>query len=142
MKEIRLYFYKSMRKNAKCKIKSYCIYNGFKNGKNEFKKTMDFYDAIDYISNYGYTKTSKSHYISIAATNYNSGSFFSVNDQTKSNFLDIPESKRFNVDNKAELIELVKLLYHYMILFNADFDYTYNPFTDSNVIYHIGDLTK
>lgn len=136
MKEIRLCFYKSTRKNSEHFIKSYCVYNGFKNGKSQFAMNMDFYDAVNRLNIYQFK------YVSVAATDYNSGRFFSSNDTTKSNMLDIPESRRFNLADKNDLIELIKLIYHYMILFGSDFDYNYNPFTDSNVIFHIGDLTK
>lgn len=136
MKEIRLYFYKSMRKNSKYAIKSYNIYCTGRHCKNKYSLNMDFYDAMERLS------TSEYKFVSIAATNYSGGSFFNVNDLSNSNLLDITESRRYNTDNKHDLVELVKLVYHYMILFGSDFDYNYNPFKDCNVIFHLGNLAK
>ena len=132
MKEIRITFYKSNRKNAKSKIKSYAIYGNIKNGKNKFSKTMDFYDCIDRIAHSEYK------YITIATTDYNAGCFFNDFSKFYLNTLDIAESRRSNTENKTDLIEAVKTIYYYMILLGSDFDTTYNPFKDSNVIYHLG----
>ena len=133
MKEIRLTFYKSNRKNAKSKLKTYSIYCNTKNVKSEYKKTMDFYDAVDRITSQEFK------YVSIAATNY-SVYFFNDYSLFEHNTLDIPESKRYFLDRKKDVIEIVKMIYHYMILFGADFDISYNPFNDPNVIYHIGKM--
>lgn len=139
MKEIRLMFYTGTRKNAKCKYKSYAIYNGYKNGKSAYTKN-DLYDAVDYICSLGYTGDSKHHYISVAATDYNSAALFNSNDFSKNNMLDLPETRRYNVDFITERIELFKLVYYYMILLGAEFDYSYNPFKDSNIIFHTGEI--
>lgn len=138
MKEIRLTFYQSTRKNSMNKLTTFCTYCSSKNGKNLFTKDMDFYDAVDKIVSSDYK------YITISATNYSDGYFFSANDMSKFylNTLDIPESKRYNREIENDLIQIVKLIYYYMILLGADFDYTYNPFTDSNVIYHLGKNLK
>ena len=136
MKEIRLCFYKSMRKNSKYVIKSYNIYCTGRHCKNKYSLNMDFYDAMERLANNEYK------FVSIAATNYSDGSFFSVNDLSESNLLDIPESRRYDTNNNHELVELVKLVYHYMILLGSDFDYNYNPFKDSNVIFHLSNLAK
>lgn len=134
MKEIRLCFYKSLRKNSKFKYHTHVIFDPCDNPRviTKFKKNMAFYDFINVLILYN----KDFQYVTIAATNYSENiELFSSNDFGKSNVLDIPESKRFRLSSSRDMMEIIKLIYHYMILLGSDFSYDYNPFKDENVLY-------
>lgn len=141
MKELLLTFYRSERKNANGFIKPYSVYcnKGFRRPVKTTLNKYDFYDVMDRIS---YFRAFDRSYVSVRMNNYTDAQFFSANDVLKShhNILFIPESKRYNANNLRDLIELVALIYHYFILIGCDFSYDYNPFVDSNVLFHLPEL--